>query len=98
MISKKPIANKFYKYAGSIVKIKKISKSKNKIFIEKLTNKEVITIPYEQSEILIINDTVDEIVDILVENTIKSEAAVVIENDLDLLRSSKLVSSKKESI
>ena len=54
MISKKPIANKFYKYAGSIVKIKKISKLKNKIFIEKLTNKEIITIPYEQSEILII--------------------------------------------
>ena len=54
MISKKPIANKFYKYAGSIVKIKKISKTKNKIFIEKLTDKEIVTIPYEQSEILII--------------------------------------------
>ena len=53
-------------------------------------------IPEPESEILIINDTVDEIVDILVENTIKSEAAVVIENDLELLRSSKLVSSKKE--
>ena len=55
-------------------------------------------IPEPESEILIINDTVDEIVDTLIENTIKSEAAVVIENDLDLLRSSKLVSSKKESI
>ena len=53
-------------------------------------------IPEILPEILIINDTVDEIVDTLIENTIKSEAAIVIENDLELLRSSKLVSSKKE--
>ena len=54
MISKKPQVNKFYRYAGSIVKIKKISKVKNKIFVERLSDKEIIVIPYEQSEILIV--------------------------------------------
>jgi hypothetical protein len=54
MIQKKPIVNKFYKYAGNIVKIKKISKAKNKIYLENLIDKETITIPYEQSEILIV--------------------------------------------
>lgn len=53
MISTKPTTNKFYKYAGNIVKIKKISRSKNKIFLENLIDKETIVIPYEQSEILI---------------------------------------------
>jgi hypothetical protein len=53
MISKKPITNKFYKYAGNIVKIKKISKGKNKIYVEQLNTKDIIEIPYEQSEILI---------------------------------------------
>jgi len=53
MISKKPIANKFYKYAGNIVKIKKISKSRNKIFLENLTDREHIDVPYEQCELLL---------------------------------------------
>ena len=53
MISKKPTVNKFYKYAGNIVKIKKIVKAKNKIYIEQIADKAVIDIPYEQSEILI---------------------------------------------
>ena len=55
MISKKPTANKFYKYAGNIVKIKKIVKAKNKIYLEQLSDKTVIDIPYEQSEILIMS-------------------------------------------
>jgi hypothetical protein len=53
MISKKPLVNKFYRYAGDIVKIKKIAKSKNKIYLENLLTKEIFDIPYEQSEILI---------------------------------------------
>ena len=53
MISKKPLVNKFYRYAGDIVKIKKIAKSKNKIYLENLLTKEIFYIPYEQSEILI---------------------------------------------
>ena len=53
MISKKPTVNKFYKYAGNIVKVKKISKAKNKIYLESLIDKKIIDIPYEQSEILI---------------------------------------------
>jgi len=53
MISAKPTTNKFYKYAGNIVKIKKISRNKNKIYLENLIDKETIVIPYEQSEILI---------------------------------------------
>lgn len=53
MISKKPLVNKFYRYAGDIVKIKKIVKGKNKIYLENLLTKEIFDIPYEQSEILI---------------------------------------------
>lgn len=53
MISKKPIVNKFYKYAGNIVKIKKISKSRNKIFLENLAGKNCVDIPLEQCELLL---------------------------------------------
>ena len=53
MISTKPVTNKFYRYAGDIVKIKKISKSRNKIYLERLTDRDIVEIPYEQSEILI---------------------------------------------
>lgn len=53
MISKKPLVNKFYRYAGNIVKIKKISKSRNKIYLENLLDKQIIDIPFEQCEILI---------------------------------------------
>ena len=54
MITKKPVLNKFYKYSDTIVKIKKISKSSNKIFVERIDNGEAILIPYEQCEILLI--------------------------------------------
>jgi hypothetical protein len=54
MITKKPVLNKFYKYSDTIVKLKKISKSSNKIFAERVDNGEAILIPYEQCEILLI--------------------------------------------
>jgi hypothetical protein len=54
MITKKPVLNKFYKYSDTIVKLKKISKSSNKIFAERIDNGEAILIPYEQCEILLI--------------------------------------------
>ncbi len=54
MISKKPILNKFYKYADTIVKLKKISKINNKIYAERLDDGEMILIPYEQSDLLLI--------------------------------------------
>jgi hypothetical protein len=54
VISKKPILNKFYKYADTIVKLKKISKINNKIYAERLDDGEMILIPYEQSDLLLI--------------------------------------------
>ena len=54
MISKKPILNKFYRYADTIVKLKKISKINNKIHAERLDNGETVLLPYEQSDLLLI--------------------------------------------
>lgn len=54
MISRKPILNKFYRYADTIVKLKKISKINNKIHAERLDNGENILIPYQQSDLLLI--------------------------------------------
>ena len=54
MISKKPILNKFYRYADTIVKLKKISKINNKIHAERLDNGEIVLLPYEQSDLLLI--------------------------------------------
>lgn len=54
MISRKPILNKFYRYADTIVKLKKISKTNNKIHAERLDNGETILIPYQQSDLLLI--------------------------------------------
>ena len=53
MLKNKLITNKFYTYAGSIVKLKKIAKKQNKIYVERLDNGEVVAIPYEQSELIL---------------------------------------------
>jgi hypothetical protein len=54
MITRKPILNKFYKYADTIVKLKKVSKNSNKIFAERLDNGEQVLLPYQHSEIILI--------------------------------------------
>lgn len=53
MLVKKPTLNKFYQYADTIVKLKKISKNSNKILAERLDDGTHIVLPYEQSELLI---------------------------------------------
>lgn len=53
MKNKKPVLNKFYKYADTIVKLKKISKSSNKILAERLDDGTQMVLSYEQSEILL---------------------------------------------
>lgn len=53
MLSKNVVLNKFYKYAGTIVKVKKLSKSRNKIVVERLDNGEQVLIPYQQNELLL---------------------------------------------
>jgi hypothetical protein len=54
MLTRKPVLNKFYRYSDTIVKLKKINKNSNKIFAERLDNGELILIPYEQCEILLL--------------------------------------------
>lgn len=53
MIKSKLITNKFYTYADSIVKLKKISKKQNKIFVERLDNGDIIVLPYEQHDLIL---------------------------------------------
>jgi RNA recognition motif-containing protein len=53
MLKNKLTTNKFYLYAGNIVKLKKINKKQNKIYIEKLDNGEVIELTYEQHELIL---------------------------------------------
>lgn len=53
MIRHKLITNKFYTYSDVIVKLKKISKKTNKIFVERLDNNETIILPYEQNELIL---------------------------------------------
>lgn len=53
MQTNKPILNKFYKYSDTIVKLKKISKSSNKILAERLDNGTQILLPYEQCELIL---------------------------------------------
>lgn len=48
MIKNSLILNKFYIYANQIVKLKKINKKQNKIYVENLQNSEIIILPYEQ--------------------------------------------------
>jgi len=53
MFSKSPVANKFYRYSFTIVKVKKVQKTKNKIFVEDLSTGDTILIAYEQSDLLL---------------------------------------------
>ena len=53
MLKNKLITNQPYPYAASIVKLKKIAKKQNKIYVERLDNGEVVAIPYEQSELIL---------------------------------------------
>lgn len=53
MLKNKLTTNKFYLYAGNIVKLKKINKKQNKIYIEKLDSSEVIELTYEQHELIL---------------------------------------------
>ena len=48
----KIILNKFYKYSDTIVKVKKITKNLNKIYVIDLTTKNEITMPYEGAELI----------------------------------------------
>ena len=48
----KIILNKFYKYSDTIVKVKKITKNLNKIYVIDLTTKEEIIMPYEGAELI----------------------------------------------
>jgi hypothetical protein len=70
MITKKPILNKFYKYSDTIVKIKKINKTSNKIYAERLDNGDLILIPHQQSDLLLIRlYTVGEVAKIVERRT-----------------------------
>jgi hypothetical protein len=53
MLTAKLIQNKFYLYSGTIVKIKKINKSVNKIYVEKLIDDSRVVIPFQQNELLL---------------------------------------------
>lgn len=53
MIKNKLTTNKFYLYSGNIVKLKRINKKNNSIYIERLDNNEVIKLPYEQHELIL---------------------------------------------
>lgn len=53
MVRNKLITNKFYTYANIIVKLKRINKKANKIYVERLDNNEVIELPYEQHELIL---------------------------------------------
>lgn len=53
MLKQNLISNKFYIYGGAIVKLKKINKNGNKLFIEKLNDNTQVVLPYMQSDILL---------------------------------------------
>lgn len=53
MLKHSLISNKFYVYANTIVKLKKINKTSNKLFIQKLSNGEQVVLPYMQSDLLL---------------------------------------------
>jgi hypothetical protein len=53
MLTAKLIQNKFYLYSGTIVKIKKINKTVNKIYVEKLIDDSRVVIPFQQNELLL---------------------------------------------
>lgn len=53
MLTKKLIQNKFYLYSGKIVKVKKISKNSNKVFVQHLIDDSFVMIPFQQNELLL---------------------------------------------
>lgn len=53
MQTDKIIYNKFYLYAGKIVKIKKINKSTNKVLVENIQDNTQTVLPYQQGDILL---------------------------------------------
>jgi len=53
MINNALVTNKFYTYSNYIVKLKKISKRINKIYVQRLDNKEIIEIPFVGHEIIL---------------------------------------------
>jgi hypothetical protein len=53
MLKNKLVTNKFYTYSGVIVKLKKISKKQNRIYVERLDNNETIELPYEQCDLIL---------------------------------------------
>ena len=48
----KIVVNKFYKYADTIVKVKKIAKNLNKVYVIDLTSKEEMVLPYANAELI----------------------------------------------
>lgn len=53
MLKHSLILNKFYIYANTIVKLKKINKTGNRLFVEKLSNGGQVILPYMQSDLLL---------------------------------------------
>lgn len=49
----KIIVNKFYKFSDTIVKINKITKNLNKVYVTDLTSKEEMVMPYEGCELIL---------------------------------------------
>ena len=48
----KIVLNKFYKYADTIVKVKKITRNLNKVYVTDLTSKQELILPYENAELI----------------------------------------------
>jgi hypothetical protein len=53
MITNKIIINKFYKLEGKIVKIRKITKSANRIYVTRLDNDSEVIVPMEHSDLIL---------------------------------------------
>lgn len=53
MITDKIIVNKFYKFGNDIVKVFKIVKSQNKILVINLSNFEKLSMPLDQSDLIL---------------------------------------------
>jgi hypothetical protein len=53
MVRNNLTTNKFYTYADIIVKLKRINKKANKIYVERLDTNETIELPYQQHELIL---------------------------------------------
>lgn len=53
MISNKIINNKFYKLEGKIVKVRKIMKSANRVYVTRLDNNVDVVVPLEQADLIL---------------------------------------------